>query len=187
MSPIVRSQRKAVGHRSTVRVSQEEGGSEIDAGGPATPRSNHAGSRGRNYSQPGSGVLTPIRGEIHRRSMLGSGLLYFWLARGVSRTSGAPMSVNTAKVDAHRKVEYKSFDELLADADRLGTGNVKTLGNWTPGQIFQHLAIAYNGSIDGFQAGFPWFIRVMGRLFKKKLISGRCRQDSACRRSSPRS
>jgi hypothetical protein len=83
-----------------------------------------------------------------------------------------PMSVNTAKVDARRNVEYKSFDELLADADRLSTGNVKTLGNWTPGQIFQHLAIAYNGSIDGFSAGFPWFIRVMGRLFKKKLISG---------------
>jgi Protein of unknown function (DUF1569) len=82
------------------------------------------------------------------------------------------MSVNTAKVDARRKLDYKSFDELLADADRLSSGNVKTLGNWSPGQIFQHLAIAFNGSIDGFPAGFPWIIRVMGRLFKKKLISG---------------
>ena len=82
------------------------------------------------------------------------------------------MSVNTAKVHARRKLDYQSFDELLADADRLSSGNVKTLGNWSPGQIFQHLANAFNGSIDGFPDGFPWFIRTMGRIFKKKLIGG---------------
>jgi hypothetical protein len=82
------------------------------------------------------------------------------------------MSVNTAKVRARRKLDYQSFDELLADADRLGSGNVKTLGNWSPGQVFQHLANAFNGSIDGFPDAFPWFIRAMGRIFKKKLIGG---------------
>ncbi len=82
------------------------------------------------------------------------------------------MAVNTAKVDARRKLDYKSFDELLADADRLSSGDVKTLGNWSPGQIFQHLANAYNGSIDGLPGGFPWFIRAMARMFKKKLIGG---------------
>jgi Protein of unknown function (DUF1569) len=82
------------------------------------------------------------------------------------------MPVNTAKVSARRKLDYKSFDELLADADRLSSGNVKTLGNWSPGQIFQHLANAFNGSIDGFPGGFPWFIRAMGRIFKKRLIGG---------------
>jgi len=82
------------------------------------------------------------------------------------------MSVNTAKVDARRKLDYKSFDELLADADRLSSGDVKTLGNWSQGQIFQHLANAFNGSIDGFPQGFPWFVRAMGRIFKKKLING---------------
>jgi Protein of unknown function (DUF1569) len=82
------------------------------------------------------------------------------------------MSVNTAKVVARRKLDYKSFDELLADADRLSTDNVKTLGNWSAGQIFQHLAHAYNGSIDGLPGGFPWFIRTAARIFKKKLIGG---------------
>jgi hypothetical protein len=76
------------------------------------------------------------------------------------------------KVVARRKLDYKWFDELLADADRLSTDNVKTLGNWSAGQIFQHLAIAFNCSIDGFPAGFPWFVRTMGRIFKKKLIGG---------------
>ena len=82
------------------------------------------------------------------------------------------MSVNTAKVDARRKLNYKSFDELLADADCMSSANVKTLGNWSPGQIFQHLANAFNGSIDGLPGGFPWFIRAVARIFKKKLIGG---------------
>lgn len=82
------------------------------------------------------------------------------------------MSVNTAKVDGRRKLDYKSFDELLADADRFSSGDVKTLGNWSPGQIYQHLANVFNGSIDGFPRAFPWFMRAMARIFKNKLING---------------
>jgi hypothetical protein len=40
------------------------------------------------------------------------------------------------------------------------------------GQIFQHLANAFNGSIDGFPQAFPWLMRVLARIFKKKLIGG---------------
>ncbi len=82
------------------------------------------------------------------------------------------MPVATAKVQGRRKLAYKSFDELLADADRLSAGPVKTLGNWSPGQIFRHLAIAYNGSIDGFNTTFPWFMRFVAGMFKNKLING---------------
>jgi len=109
------------------------------------------------------------RSSFHRRNQVRA----LDAARfAVRRFEEPPMSVNTAKVDARRKLDYKSFDELLADADRLSSGNVKTLGNWSPGQIFQHLANAYNGSIDGFPGGFPWYIRAMARIFKKKLIGG---------------
>jgi hypothetical protein len=90
----------------------------------------------------------------------------------VSQFKEPPMSVNTAKVEGRREVDYKSFDELLADADRLSSGDVKTLGNWSPGQIFQHLANVFNGSIDGLPKAFPWFMRAMARPFKKKLIYG---------------
>jgi hypothetical protein len=82
------------------------------------------------------------------------------------------MSVNTAKVADRRKLDYKSFDELLADADCLSCNSVKTLGNWSAGQIFQHLANAFNGSIDGFPQAFPWLMRAAARIFKKKLIHG---------------
>jgi hypothetical protein len=82
------------------------------------------------------------------------------------------MPVKTAKVEGRRKLAYKSFDELLTDADRLASGPVKTLGNWSPGQIFRHLAIAYSGSIDGFKTTFPWIMRVAAGMFKNKLING---------------
>jgi Protein of unknown function (DUF1569) len=82
------------------------------------------------------------------------------------------MPINTAKVTSRREVDYKSFDELLADIDRFSTSQPNTLGNWSAGQIFQHLANAFNGSIDGFPPSFPWFVRGMARLFKNKLIHG---------------
>ena len=39
-------------------------------------------------------------------------------------------------------------------------GHVKTIGNWSPGQIYRHLAIAFNGSIDGLPNAFPWYMRL---------------------------
>lgn len=82
------------------------------------------------------------------------------------------MPVETKKVEGRRKLDYASFEELLADAERLGSGPVKALGNWSPGQVFRHLASAINGSIDGITMTFPLPLRVMGKLFKKKLIDG---------------
>lgn len=82
------------------------------------------------------------------------------------------MPVNTAKVEGRRTVHYASLQEVLADAERLSSGDAKTLGNWSAGQIYRHLARAFNGSIDGFKATFPWYIRLMAGLFKKKLIAG---------------
>jgi hypothetical protein len=82
------------------------------------------------------------------------------------------MPVNTAKVDGRRKLDYATLDDVLADADRLSSGRMKMLGNWSAGQIFQHLANAYNGSIDGFTMTFAWYFRVIAKVFKNKLVSG---------------
>jgi hypothetical protein len=82
------------------------------------------------------------------------------------------MSVDTAKATGRRNVDYQSLADVVADAVRLSSAKVKTVGNWTPGQIFEHLAAAYNGSIDGLPSGFPWIMRAMAKLFKKKFING---------------
>jgi hypothetical protein len=82
------------------------------------------------------------------------------------------MPVNTAKVEGRRKIDYASLQEVVADADRLSSGPVKALGNWSAGQIFRHLALTFNGSIDGLSMKFPWPFRMMARLFRKKILSG---------------
>jgi hypothetical protein len=82
------------------------------------------------------------------------------------------MPVDTAGVQGRRKVDYRSVAELLADADRLGSGPVKTLGNWSPGQIYRHLATVYHGSIDGFTMTVPWHFRLLSGLIKRILLNG---------------
>jgi Protein of unknown function (DUF1569) len=61
---------------------------------------------------------------------------------------------------------------LQADIDRLNNCQVKVLGNWSQGQIYRHLALAFNGSIDGLPFVFPWYVRIVGKMFKKKLLAG---------------
>ena len=80
------------------------------------------------------------------------------------------MPVDTAKVANRRKLTFGSLKEVLDDADRLSSSPITVLGNWSAGQIFRHLAIAYNGSIDGFTMTFPWYFRLMASVFKKKLL-----------------
>jgi len=82
------------------------------------------------------------------------------------------MPIDTRKVKDRRQVAYASLKELLADAERLSQGQVKALGNWSPGQVFLHLARTLNSSIDGFEVRSPWYLRTMARLMKKKILAG---------------
>jgi hypothetical protein len=82
------------------------------------------------------------------------------------------MPVNTAKVEGRRELKFASLEEVLTDADRLSSGPVKALGNWSTGQVFRHLAIAFNGSIDGFTMTFPWYLRLIAKVFRNKLMAG---------------
>jgi hypothetical protein len=90
-----------------------------------------------------------------------------------NRFKELPMPVDTTKVEGRRKLDYKSLEEVLADAERLSSGPpVKTLGNWSAGQIYKHLADSFNSSIDGSTMTFPWYFRLMATAFKKMLLRG---------------
>ncbi len=80
------------------------------------------------------------------------------------------MAVDTAKVQGRRPVAYTSLSAMLADAEGVASGNFTTLGNWSAGQIFAHLAKSFDTSIDGSDAQFPWYIRTLARLFKKQML-----------------
>ena len=77
------------------------------------------------------------------------------------------MTVETKKVRGRRKVRYESLDEFLTDAERHAQGDVRAIGNWSAGQIYEHLARAFDGSIDGVGFMMPAPVRwVMSLLFK---------------------
>ena len=78
------------------------------------------------------------------------------------------MTVDTKKVTQRRKVHYDSYDDLLADAERLASGDARTVGNWTLGQIFKHLAQTLDSSIDGTDMKFPWLMKKIFLLFMNK-------------------
>lgn len=81
------------------------------------------------------------------------------------------MPINTKKVEGRRKVRYGSLDELLAEAKRFAATEVHKLGNWSPGQIYEHLARTMNSSIDGFDFSMPAPARwLMSLLMKKKFL-----------------
>jgi hypothetical protein len=75
--------------------------------------------------------------------------------------------VNTKKVVGRRDVRYESYDDLLADAQRLARGPVRQLGNWSPGKAFKHLAQSLDSSIDGAGFALPAPMRVVFTLLMK--------------------
>jgi hypothetical protein len=81
------------------------------------------------------------------------------------------MAVNTAKVSGRRVLRFADFSELLADAERVATHPCRQLGNWTPGQTLEHLAIAATCPFEGAKNfTVPWFVRYLIIPFIKNSI-----------------
>jgi len=82
------------------------------------------------------------------------------------------MTVNTARVAGRRDLNYESYEELLTDAEQLVAGPIETVGNWSPGQVFQHLANTMTMSLDGADSPAPWYIRVIAKnLFRHRFLT----------------
>ncbi|QEG33387.1 hypothetical protein Pr1d_06480 [Bythopirellula goksoeyrii] len=83
------------------------------------------------------------------------------------------MPVNT-KTCLRRKIEYTSLDELVADAERLVAADAPTTGNWSKGQILDHVASVMEMTIDGFPMNVNWFVRFISRnvMFERFLKNG---------------
>ncbi len=62
------------------------------------------------------------------------------------------MTINTKQVTDRRVVKYADYNDFLVDAEHLAGQPVRTLGNWSQAQIYEHLALSLDSSIDG--AGF---------------------------------
>lgn len=69
---------------------------------------------------------------------------------------------NNNGITARRSLRFESLDDIAADVERLARAkHVRTLGNWSAGQIFQHLAIVMHGAIDGMEIPLPLPMRLL--------------------------
>lgn len=85
--------------------------------------------------------------------------------------------IDTKKAD-RRDLTLGSLADLSAELDRLeaahAAGTLTTTGNWTAGQIFEHLAVLPECALDGFPPGkVPLPMRLFAQLlFKRKAVTG---------------
>jgi hypothetical protein len=84
--------------------------------------------------------------------------------------TAAPITAKT-----RRTVRYASLSALWEDAEKLAAGNYETVGQWTFGQILDHLATTLNSSIDGFPFRPPPHMRMMAAImtpfFKQSFLT----------------
>lgn len=64
----------------------------------------------------------------------------------------------TNTTHARRTVHFTTLSEVVHDAEQIMHSH-HTVGDWTFGQICQHLAKTMTASIDGFGFQAPWFAR----------------------------
>lgn len=88
------------------------------------------------------------------------------------------MTVNTRRAE-RRRLHFNAIPDLISEIDRIEAahraGAVRTTGNWSPGQIFDHLARFWKGAIDGFPPEMkpPFALRFLARrLIKPKAVVG---------------
>ncbi len=72
-----------------------------------------------------------------------------------------------------RTLEFARLSDVMPDVDRLLAGH-STVGNWSLGQVCNHLAGAIQKSVDGYGVQAPWLIRAtIGSVIKKKILGDR--------------
>jgi hypothetical protein len=79
--------------------------------------------------------------------------------------------VETTQVAGRRKLHFQSYDDILADARAMNSQPTRHLGNWSLGQICEHLAKAIEYAVEGAPFKTGWLLRFVGPLIKKRIIS----------------
>ncbi len=77
--------------------------------------------------------------------------------------------LDTKKV-ARRTVQYQSLQEALGDAERLATADAPTTGNWSKGQIYEHLATILDMGVNGSEKKASFFMRLVAKYVIRPMI-----------------
>ena len=73
-----------------------------------------------------------------------------------------------------RELRFQNLDEVLLEVERLASGEVRTTGSHTFGQILNHLALSHDVASGRAQAPAPPFLmRLMMPLMKRMVINSK--------------
>jgi hypothetical protein len=73
-----------------------------------------------------------------------------------------------------RQLDFRNFDEVLAELDRLHQGGYQKLGQWDLAQNCDHLTYFIESSLDGASYRVPWLFKVLfGRLVLRRILKKR--------------
>lgn len=80
------------------------------------------------------------------------------------------MATQTLETPRRRSLRLRSFDEVLADAQRAHDEQYVGLGNWSLGKVLMHLGHAMEASIDGVPFPTSRRTRLLGRFVFRYVI-----------------
>lgn len=70
-----------------------------------------------------------------------------------------------------RTLKFDTYDDVIADIERLESADPVQLGNWTLGRTCHHLAYYYRGSLEGYPKMLPWIVRkTFGRILLPRIL-----------------
>ena len=73
-----------------------------------------------------------------------------------------------------RDLKFQSLSEVMPDVDRLLENGYTAVGNWSLGQVCNHLATTFQGSVEGFGHKVSWPLRkLVAPFFLRSLLKSR--------------
>lgn len=79
------------------------------------------------------------------------------------------MSKN-APSSQRRALHFQTLDDIVRDTQALVGTQPTSTGNWSPGQIVEHVSIGIEASVDGFGFVAPLPLRIFGRLARNHYL-----------------
>jgi hypothetical protein len=74
---------------------------------------------------------------------------------------------------ARRQIAFSTYDDVIAEIDRLEREGYEQCGSWSLGQVCRHLSYYMRGSLEGFDFRLPWIVRkLLGPPLLRKILRG---------------
>jgi hypothetical protein len=71
-----------------------------------------------------------------------------------------------------RELSYQSFDDILAEVDRLHKNGYDRAGNWDLAQNLDHLRFFIEGGLEGYSFKVRWLIKfLLGKMVLRRILT----------------